>query len=350
MSNIKTIEDLDRYLDQLAAEDEFSGVVLMAKGENILFQKACGMAEKNFSIPNQLHTKFNLGSMNKMFTGVAIAQQAQEGKLDFSAPLATYLPEYSREKAERITLHHLLTHTSGLGSYWNEAFEAKRMTLRSVNDFLPLFMNDPLLFSPGHQWHYSNAGFIVLGAVIEQVTGQDYFTYVREHIYYPASMYNTDAYELDHIVPNLAVGYTTRGVTPFSDTKQNRQSKKRKNNLLLHVVKGGPAGGGYSTVQDLLQFSQALRSHILLSPIFTKIVLDGKVDMTDISGRRYAYGFAEGTINGQPVFGHNGGFPGINASFEFTYDTGDTVVVLSNYDPPIASQVAKTMWEVFGQL
>ncbi len=337
------VEELEAFLEQLVAADQFSGTVLVAKDEVTLFQKAYGMAEKNFNVPAQIDTKFNLGSMNKMFTAVAIAQLAEQGKVSFRDTISAYLPDYPREKAERITLHHLLTHTSGLGSFWNEAFEERRTKLRTVNDFLALFIDDPLLFPPGERWNYSNAGFIVLGAIIERVSGQDYFSYVRDHIYHPAEMYDTETYELDQIVPNLAAGYTYAGIPATTEPRQ------RRNNLLLHVVKGGPAGGGYSTVQDLFKFGRALRSHVLLSPTYTEVVLTGKVDMPNSSGLAYAYGFGERQINGKRLVGHNGGFPGISAYFEFSPESGDTVVVLSNYDPPIADQVADTIWEKLGQ-
>ncbi len=332
-------EELEAYLEQLVAADQFSGTVLVAKEEVTLFQKAYGMAEKNFNVPAQIETKFNLGSMNKMFTGVAIAQLAEQGKVSFHDPISAYLPDYPRQRAECITLHHLLTHTSGLGSFWNEAFEEQRTKLRTVNDFLALFIDDPLLFPPGERWHYSNAGFIVLGAIIERVSGQDYFSYVREHIYQPAEMYDTDAYEVDQIVPYLAVGYTYAGLPEKTEPRQ------RRNNLLLHVIKGGPAGGGFSTVQDLFKFGRALRSHVLLSPTSTEVVLTGKVDLPDAPGVAYAYGSGERQVNGKRHVGHSGGFPGISAHFEFSPESSDTVAVLSNYDPPIADQVAEAIWE-----
>jgi CubicO group peptidase (beta-lactamase class C family) len=271
-------------------------------------------------------------------------QLAEQGKVSLHEPISRYLPGYPREQAERITLHQLLTHTSGLGSYWNEAFERQRMHLRTVQDFLPLFIEDPLLFPPGEGWSYSNAGFIVLGAVIGEVSGQDYFTYVRERIYHPAKMYDTDAYELDQIVANLAVGYTYAGMPTTTEPRQ------RRNNLLLHVVKGGPAGGGYSTVLDLCKFGSALRSHTLLSPESTRLVLTGKVERPDAPGRKYAYGFGERVINGKRIVGHSGGFPGISAHFEFSPESSDTVIVLSNYDPPISAQVTDAIWAMIDQI
>jgi len=172
----------------------------------------------------------------------------------------------------------------------------------------------------GSQYSYSNAGYMVLGLIIERVTGEDYFDYVIKHIYERAGMVNTDTYETDHVVPNCAVGYTTFGAEPGMV----------KNNLFMHVVKGGPAGGGYSTVEDLLNFSNALLDHTLLTAEYTEIITTGKIDvgMND----RYAYGFRERFENGHRIVGHGGGFPGISSNLSMYIDLGYTVSVLSNSD------------------
>jgi CubicO group peptidase (beta-lactamase class C family) len=209
-----------------------------------------------------------------------------------------------------------------MGSYWTPEYQRTSKDLfRDVEDYLPLFVDQPLLFEPGTQWSYSNSGFMVLGLIIERVSGQSYFDYVREHIYEPAGMQHTDAYELDSVVPNHAVGYTLQG---------SRDGELR-NNLFLHVVKGGPAGGGYSTVEDLLRFGNALLGHKLLSSEMTRHVLEGKVE-TDGPNRTYAYGFRNLLENGQRVIGHAGGFPGINSYLDMYPDLGYTVAVMSNRD------------------
>jgi len=341
MQEEKVIADLEVYLEQLVAGDQFSGAVLVAKDSSVLFKSAYGQASQAFGVPNQVHTKLNLGSMNKMFTAVAIAQLAEQGKLSFQDSISKRLPDYPRDIAEKVTIHHLLTHTSGMGSYWNEKFEASWARLRTVNDFLALSLGDPLSFEPGEQWQYSNAGFIVLGAIIEQVSGQSYFDYVREFIYTPAQMHDTDAFEMDQSVLNRAIGYT------YAGSSDELRPKARRNNLFLHVVKGGPAGGGYSTVEDLLKFSLALSEHSLLTPEYTTTVLGGKVLMQDnlTLPMRYAYGFSDGSINDHRIVGHGGGAPGINGRLDMYLDLGYTVAVLANYDPPAAAQVADWLKE-----
>jgi CubicO group peptidase (beta-lactamase class C family) len=291
-------------------------------------------------VPNQIDTKFNLGSMNKMFTAVAIAQLAAQGTLSFSDPIGTHLPDYPRDVADKVTIHHLLTHTSGLGDFFNEKFEASRANLRTVDDFIPLFIDKPLAFEPGEKWQYSNAGFIVLGDIIQKVSGQSYFDYVREHVYKPADMHNTDAYEMDRPVPNLAIGYTRAYVREWPELGPWRS------NLFLHTIKGGPAGGGFSTVEDLLKFDQALRGHRLLSPEHTNTILAGKVDLPGAPGVQYAYGFFDDRTKGSRIVGHGGGFAGINGQLDMYLDLGYTVAVLSNYSPPAAHYVAMRLREM----
>ncbi|MHC4991541.1 MAG: serine hydrolase, partial [Planctomycetota bacterium] len=270
-------------------------------------------------------TKFNIGSMNKMFTGVAICQLAEQGRLSFDDPIIKHLPDYpNREVAESVTIHHLLTHTSGMGSYWNDQWQARFTQLRTVEDLLPLFVDDPIAFEPGARFQYSNAGPIVLGLIIERITGQSYYDYVREAICKPAGMVDTDCYEMDVPVPNLAMGYTNRRIDGA------RESGPRRNNLFMHSVKGGPAGGGYSTVEDLVRFGEALRQHRLLGPEYADLLVSGKVGMG--GGAQYAYLFGDHVENGHRSYGHNGGAPGISAELRVYPELGYSYAVLSNYD------------------
>ncbi|HEX9919125.1 MAG TPA: serine hydrolase domain-containing protein, partial [Pyrinomonadaceae bacterium] len=252
LTDAERARELEAYMQKLAEADVFSGAVLLAKDGKILFEKAYGEASKDFQVANRVDTKFNLGSMNKMFTAVAIAQLVERGKLSFEDPLAKFLPEFpNKEAAQKIRIKHLLTHTSGLGSYFNRKFmESSRARFRTVSEMMTLAEGETPAFEPGTKWAYSNTGMLVLGAVIEKVTGQTYFDYVRENIYQPAGMTNTDAYELDLVTPNLAVGYQKE----FNEDGTTRF----RNNVFQHVIRGGPAGGGYSTVGDLLKFDTAL--------------------------------------------------------------------------------------------
>jgi CubicO group peptidase (beta-lactamase class C family) len=334
-------KQLGTHLEQAAASDAFSGSVLVAKNGQTIFKQAYGMADKSNNHPNTTDMKFDLGSMNKMFTAVAIAQLAERGKLSFTDTISKLLPDYpNKALAEKVTVHHLLTHTSGMGSYFNEKFMANLNNMKTVSDYLPLFANDPLAFEPGTKWQYSNSGFVVLGLIIEKLSGQTYFDYVREHIFKPAGMVNTDSYERDKSTPNLAIGYTKMG-----DNGRPDPSAPRRANTPMRAVKGSPAGGGYSTVDDLLKFSVALRGNKLLSPKYTEIVTAGKVE-TGAPGRKYAYGFGEEFSDGRRIIGHNGGGPGIGANLDMFTELGYTVVVLGNYDPPAMMPVVRKIREL----
>ncbi len=332
-------DELRDYLDELVSADAFSGAVLVAQHGQPVFTGAYGLASRAFHAPNRLDTKFNLGSMNKMFTAVAIAQLAEAGRLAFSDTIAVHLPDYPRaDVAQQVTIHHLLTHSSGLGSYWNERFEATRDRIRTVHDYLDLFASDPLHFEPGERCEYSNAGYIVLGAIIERVTGQSYDAYVQEHLYQPAGMQDTDASPLDRDIPNRATGYTH--MSPDGEPVPTEWW----NNLLALPARGGPGGGGYSTVEDLLRFARALLENKLLSPAMTATVLEAKVTLRTRAFSQYGYGFGAEHLGSQGqivVVGHTVGAPGINSQLDIYPGMNITVVVLANYDPPAAAQVAQ---------
>jgi hypothetical protein len=168
---MRTIKDRVRLRDSV---DIFSGVVLVAKGDRILFHEAYGMAEQSYGAPNNRTTKFHLGSMDKMFTGIAIAQLVQAGKLSFTDTLATILPQFpNKELARKATIHQLLTHTAGTGDFIsNPEFRAHRESFKRTDDYIPLVARESLLFEPGSRWSYSNSGYVILGAVIEKLSGE----------------------------------------------------------------------------------------------------------------------------------------------------------------------------------
>ena len=206
----KIVEKTTAYLEELNAQNKFSGAVLIGKDGVPILKRAYGLANRSFNVPNRIDTKFNLGSMNKMFTGVSILQLVEQGKLALDDKIIKHVPDYpNKEITSKVTIHQLLTHTSGMGLYWTDEYmKTSKDRFRDIEDYLPLFVDQPLQFKPGSKFSYSNSGYMVLGLIIEKVTGQSYFDYVMENIYKPAGMINTDAYELDYVVPNLAVGYT----------------------------------------------------------------------------------------------------------------------------------------------
>jgi CubicO group peptidase (beta-lactamase class C family) len=302
-SEAEVLQELPAWIDKQASEDDFSGVVLIAKGGKPIFQKAVGLASKETKTPNRIDTKFNLGSINKIFTQVAINQLIEQGKLSWDDKLGKYLPDYpNKEAVEKVTIRHLVEFRSGIGDFFGKKFDAApKERIRTINDFLPLFADQPLAFEPGTKNVYSNGGYIVLGAIIEKITGQTYYDYVRDHIFKPAGMTNTDSYFSDAKTPNLAEGY------------RRNEKGERVNNVDTRPGRGSSAGGGYSTTEDLLKFANALRENKLLSPEGSRRILS-----------RAAVA---------------GGAPGINAELEI--GSGYTVVVLGNYDPPNAANVSR---------
>lgn len=262
------IIELNQQLKKLEKENYLSGVVLIAKNGQPIYKQAFGFANLADSIPNKTNTKFNLASMNKMFTAMAVLQLAEAGKVSLHDKVGKYLTDFPNKSiADLVTIHQLLTHTSGMGNFWAEHEKSAKEKFRTVADYLPLFIDQKLAFRPGSDFLYSNSGYMVLGLIIEKITGKSYFDFVKENIYMPAKMQNTAAYELDEAVPNLATGYTMSTEKPG----------QWKNNIFSNVVKGTPAGGGYSTADDLLKFANAIQNNILLNKESIKLYTTGKV-------------------------------------------------------------------------
>jgi CubicO group peptidase (beta-lactamase class C family) len=322
-------KEVDAKLTRLTAEDKFSGAVLIAKDGRPIWQKAYGYADRDAKTLNNLDTRFRLGSMNKMFTSVSVAQLVQAGKLKYTDKLIDVLPDYpNKEVASKITVHQLLTHTSGLGDIFGPEFEQKKDSLHEIKDYLQLFADKPLRFEPGASWSYSNAGFIVLGLIVEKVSGENYYDYVQKHVYDVAGMKSSGSFPKTEKVPNLAVGYT------------HGEDGKLVNNWDTLPWRGMSAGGGDSTVGDLMRFAEALRNHKLLNAELTETVITGKAQPGPDATHKYAYGFEEDFVAGHRVVGHGGGAPGMNGMLNVLMDDGYTVVVLANLDPPAAQSVA----------
>jgi CubicO group peptidase (beta-lactamase class C family) len=237
------------HLNSLARNEDFSGVVLIAKDGNPILQAAYGYANLADHIPNHIDTRFNMASMGKMFTAVAVMQLVQQGKIALTEEVGRYLPDFPNEAVRtQVTVEQLLTHTSGMGNFWEQLDEKAKDHYRSVSDYIPLFAHEKLLFEPGKGFAYSNNGFTVLGLIIEAVSGKSYFDYVKENIYLPCGMADTDAFALDEPVSRMAIGYSR---------SQDRPGQL-VSNLFVTTFKGGPAGGSYTTAPDLLRFADAL--------------------------------------------------------------------------------------------
>ncbi len=321
--------DLITVLREKLANDTaaglFSGAVLVAKGGTPVFEQAYGLADRERNTPNMLDTRFRVGSMNKMFTAVSIVQLVQAGKVRLDDPLGKYLNDYpNKEIATKVTISELLTHTGGTGDIFGPEFDAHRLELKTPSDYEKLYGTRAPEFAPGSKWEYSNYGFILLGLIVEKVSGESYYDYVRENVYAPAGMTSTGSEPESEAVPNRSVGYTSANgkLEPNTDTLPYR---------------GTSAGGGYSTVGDLLRFATSLQQHRLLNAAYTQLLTSGKVDTPE---GRYGFGFSETIANGTHCFGHGGGAPGMNGDLEICPDPGYVVVVLANMDPMAAGRIS----------
>ncbi len=326
MSESDALAALRTKVQQSTAADRFSGAVLVAKNGKPIFAEAYGLADRENKIPNKVDTRFRIGSMNKMFTATCVLQLAQAGKILLTDPLGKYLTDYpNQEIASNVTIHQLLTHTGGTGDIFGPDFDAHRMQLLTLDDYVKLYGKRGPQFPPGSRWAYSNYGFILLGVTIEKVSGEPYYDYVREHVYQPANMASTGSDPESDEVARRSVGYM-------------KDNSTWKPNTATLPYRGTSAGGGYSTVEDLLRFANALEAHKLLDAHYTELLTTGKVETP--MGGKYAYGFGEQMFGAIRCFGHGGGAPGMNGDLEICPQSGYTVAVLANMDPPAAQRIS----------
>ncbi len=318
---------LGAHLDRLVAADEFSGVVLVVKDGKPVFSRACGQANKERKVPNRLDTKFSLASMGKMFTAVAVARLVEQGKLAFDDTVGKHLPDYpNKDVVRKVTIHQLLTHTAGVGDFFNDKWKARRASLRTVKDYLDLFVDEPLAFEPGSKWKYSNGGYVILGAIIEKVTGEDYYDHVARHVFRPAGMTRTGFFPPDDAADDMATGYTHQG------TDGRPHAGPWRSNADHRPGRGNPAGGAWSTAEDLVRFAAALRSGKLLDARSVARMTGPRAATGRGPDQHYGYGLQVCTVQGKRAFGHFGGFPGVSTGLEVYPGQGYTVVILSNYD------------------
>lgn len=329
LSEPNAVEAAKVRIDELVKKERFSGAVLVTKNGKPILSGAYGLADREKKIPNSLSTKFRIGSMNKMFTAVSILQLAQAGKIKLSEPFGKYITDYpNKDAASKVTIEQLLTHTGGTGDIFGPEFQEHRKDLRSLQDYVNLYGKRGLEFEPGSRWEYSNYGFLLLGVVVERMSGKSYYDYVRENVYGPAGMNSTASLAEDENVPGRSIGYTSFGggaIHSNTDTLPYR---------------GTSAGGGYSTVEDLQRFAGALMNHKLLNAEYTDLLTTGKVATP--RGGKYAFGFFDdGAESDARHFGRGGGAPGMNGDLQIYPQSGYVIAVLANLDPPAASRVSE---------
>ncbi|MCQ4165896.1 serine hydrolase domain-containing protein [Tahibacter harae] len=308
-------------LDKLVRANDFSGCLSVADGSETVIDECRGLAERRFGVPVDRQTRFHIGSMGKMFTAVAIAQLVDAGKLSWQDTLAQRVPEYpDQEAAKQITVWQLLHHTAGLGDFFVPEFFQQREKFVNPADYLDLIARQPKAGEPGKDWNYSNAGYVLLGRIVENVSHENYFDYIRRHVFAPAGMTSSGFDTLDDIVPKLAVGYFRAGVF----------STEWKADWMKVPFKGSPAGGSYSNTADLLRFARALRAGKLVKPATLAKMFD---DAVPAGPGAYAAGFGDRLSRGNHIRGHSGGIEGTDANLAMVWERNADVAVTSNQGP-----------------
>jgi D-alanyl-D-alanine carboxypeptidase len=332
----RVAEEIEKRAAALAAEDSFSGVILVAKGDDILVNRAYGLADHEWRAPNRTDTVFHLGSVGKMFTAAAILRLADAGKLSLDDPIAKWLPEYPHARAAPITLRHLLTHSGGIGE-WDGRQVKQEMTGAEA----ATTMTKPLQFKPGERFNYSNAGFVLLGATIEKATGKSLAQATKALVFDPAGMTRTGFWPVTSIVPNSATGYLRPEDDPLG------LGPRFSNEQFLGYGANG-SGGHYSTAPDMFAFLSALADGRLLGSEATAEMLQPRIDFVGTPRpSKYGYGVHFDSCGGNAIFGHEGGGPnsGVSSHAYRTLEGGWTIIVLSNYDPGPAGDLALSVCE-----
>lgn len=349
----------DRFVADLAAKDEFSGTLLLIHQGRTVLSRSYGWANKELGLPNGAGTIFAHASLTKLFTAVAIIQLVEQGKVKIEAKLGAYLDGFPAEVAEQVTIHHLLTHSSGLGDYkqlpgyqelasmWNSAEEVMDGTTDFIRE------SASLSFEPGAGQMYSNSGYHLLGAMVERVSEQTYYDYIREHIYGPAGMADSDFYTRPQWRDDQRIA------RPYNMTPSGERVDIVEDKIFI----GTPAGNSFSSCADLERFACALLEGRLLHPAYRQLALSGKapsqlsgmIQPSRPSGTQQpileiaqpasppesfvCYGPIASLVNYQWVYSFHGGSTGESTSIAIYPDREWVVIALSNYDSGTTSPI-----------
>jgi D-alanyl-D-alanine carboxypeptidase len=308
---------LDPYVADLTKNDRFAGTVLVARDGKPFFQKAYGLADRSFGVPNTVQTRYNIGSINKHFTRIALGQLIAAGKVSPSDTVAKHLPDYPNPAGRNTTIQQLVEMEGGVADFFGPEFDREgKQRFRTNRDYYDWVAPKELLFPPGSKKQYCNGCYIVLGEVVARVTGTPYEKFVEENVLRRGGLQTAAFIFSDAIVPNVATGYTRRENGPM------------RSNVLMHGVGPSAAGGAYATARDLLALDEGLRTGKMLDPERTKWFFGADKPFTGRAPVETQYG---------------GGAPGINVSVKG--GSTWTVVVMSNLDPPTASDLSASIYQ-----
>ncbi len=314
---------MDQLVQAFVGNHQFMGTALVARGSQVLFSKGYGSADLEWNIPNAPNTKFRLGSVTKQFTAASILLLEERGKLNVSDPVKKYLPD-APAAWDKITLFHLLTHSSGIPNFTGFSDYSKLEPFAATPvDLVKRFRDKPLEFEPGEKFNYSNSGFVLLGYLIEKISGDSYEKFVRENIFTPLDMKDSGYDSNSAIISRRASGYVN-GKNGF------------ENAGFVHMSIPHGAGALYSTTEDLLKWEQGLFGGKLLKPASLE-------KMTTPFKNNYAFGLGVETTGGHKVIAHGGGIEGFNTELEYYPEDKLTVVVLCNVNSGAPGEIARKL-------
>ena len=337
MDRWRALQDkIDAYFCQRADDHLFSGVVRITRGTDELFADAYGLASRNWEVPVTLSTRFDTASLTKLFTAVSTLQLVDAGEFSLDTAVIPYLGLKDTAISETVTVFHLLTHSSGIGDdaeeengedYADLWKEKPNYSITKTTDFLPQFVHKPANFPPGEKCRYCNCGFILLGLMIEQASEMDYRDYVRQHVFAPAGMKDSDFFNMEYCTVNVA-----EGCDPIRNSNNEEISWKR--NIYSFPPIGSPDSGAHVTAVDLDRFLRSVKNGLLLSPGSTRLFFSPQIHYRDRDGWEMKYGMGMWFYvepNGHIVCCQKEGYnAGVSAVMRYFFDQDINLVILSN--------------------
>ena len=331
LSLVANAQDVARMRDavrQHVDDNTFMGSVLVARDGEVLLSEGYGFANLEWNVPNTPTTKFRLGSITKQFTAAAILLLAERGKLSIDDPIKKHMPN-APATWDSVTIYHVLTHTSGIPSFTSfPEYMTAKLQPSPAEKTVALFKDRPLDFAPGSQMSYSNSGYVLLGYLVEKISGQSYAAFLRDNIFTPLGMKDT-GYDVNaEVIERRAAGYTPAAKGGF------------QNAPFVDMTIPGGAGALYSTTEDLLRWTRGLFGGKLLTGASVQ-------KMTTPFKNNYAFGLVSSQRNGRTEIAHNGGIEGFNTKLMYYPVDKTTFVVLANVNSPAADQIADQLAAVY---
>lgn len=310
-------KQVDEYLTEHSKPDAPGISLLIAKDGKVLYKKAVGLADLELNVPLTTENVFEIGSITKQFTAVSILMLEEQGKLKVEDEITKYIPDYPT-LGKTITIHHLLNHTSGIKSYTNmDSFMPLARTDMTPTEIIDKFKNEPMDFDPGEKFLYNNSGYILLGHIIEVVSGQSYANFIQEHIFDKVGMTNSYYGSMKKLIPNRAKGYQDQNGFVNAD--------------YLSLTLPYAAGSIMSTVEDLLKWQNAISANTLIKRSSLEKAINGSM-LNNGEKIPYGYGWGKGSVNGSPTIEHSGGIFGYTTNGLFLPEENMYVIGLSNCD------------------